>query len=1382
MAQSSPRPGSSFRQPAAASVKTRSLQPKTSAAASKTSAASVAKTSAKKTAAQSPASPASATKATATRVATTKTAATATKTPTISASAKKRTTSTTSTSSTPSRDIAGTVAGTVGSVATRPGPDIVVTPEQTPVVPAQFTRRVLRPRDLVVLDFTFVNLRVKSSGVKQQLERVRSNDPAYIVVGFPSQHLLEQAFFETAAEAPVQNPPPAAPGEPSYPPDPDKNSSSEDPGPIPVQSRLAGASRLVFRLPNNVQTLPYTLADVLQACRQYELSVTATATPPEPSYVLPPGIKITDVARLAVSPSITAAAAMPKATSRSRAAQAAVAQAMTSVALAESRNQWYAKRSPLARDVIAATVAEELAAAWELLPLQPKLAAPTATQTAIEAPTRLILSPSSLGAWVHALAPVESAQTGRVELWHTRLALRVGGKVDEKGSVKPTVRAIWSPDVRANEPFSYTQHAVPPTPFRASLDQFDRHNIVHLSANHQLYIPNTQPRRRHKPLPVQVERMMLSSLGAWLNVRGAWDPPAPLSVEEWRHRATLGRDHYVRVVYAGALYPFGHRASLIKVTERKFHPNKKGNAAFLRQRMFIVVREPYRLLGQTGRKLNGESLDLKMPLKSARLTTLVTPNLDNPEDAACAVVAVSAGKNPQGQSIFWPFVGGKPFLFHLQFQDESGARIDAAMPLFFVGDEKLVPGYETLPKSIGHDLLAKRYTEQSAFRERRRTSFNGQRVQFAPTDKPGDTSFEVAAMEFSLAFVGTHDVGKASESGELVPGLLSAAVTVPALKHLARNAGALPEVKYPSLFLKGAFAATGANKNPGQVFLELVTAGAAQLDFSSQTDRSGGLLAPNVSLTGLSRTLGPVGGPLDKIARDGLNPPDFFGNLGDKLPKLFGCIAITDILKFVGLGDLSKLPRFMSENLTAAQAVLDDLARVQSLLITLQGQLTGLGSQANALASACADVVPRLNALLADPLSGPKRDAFRVSFSSLADAARALRNGLGGLAVPEPVQFAKTQLNQLLGRFTNGLEAAADVIALADRIADSLEAINEQRLRFEWRPELQSWPASAPIFQVLPDGGLVIAVELSAQSAAAKEPSFNVACRLQKFDLNLIAPATFLKLHFNKLEFTATSRGKPDVNVDFGGIEFVGVLSFVETLRTLIPLDGFSDPPALEISEQGIEASFSLGLPNIAVGVFSLSNLSLGASLTVPFLGQQPLSVRFNFCERSDPFRLTVWIFGGGGFFAVTVTPAGVQILEAAFEFGAAASLDFGVASGSVSVMAGIYFRIEMDEASLTGYFNLKGRVSVLGLITASLELSLELTYEFSSGKCVGRASLIIEVEVLFFSASVEISCEKRFAGSNGDPSFAQIMAPYDDPITGKPVDPWAEYCSAFAA
>ena len=130
------------------------------------------------------------------------------------------------------------------------------------------------------------------------------------------------------------------------------------------------------------------------------------------------------------------------------------------------------------------------------LKLLPKLAAPTDTETAIEAPTRLVLSPNSYGAWVHAIAPVESAQTHRVELWHTRLAVRTDSGVTEADDFRRTVRAIWSPDANLDAPFSVPPHAVPPTPFLAALDQHDRHNLVHLSANHQLYIPNTKPRKR----------------------------------------------------------------------------------------------------------------------------------------------------------------------------------------------------------------------------------------------------------------------------------------------------------------------------------------------------------------------------------------------------------------------------------------------------------------------------------------------------------------------------------------------------------------------------------------------------------------------------------------------------------------------------------------------------------------------------------------------------------------------------------------------------------------------------------------------------------------------------------------------------------------------
>ena len=147
-----------------------------------------------------------------------------------------------------------------------------------------------------------------------------------------------------------------------------------------------------------------------------------------------------------------------------------------------------------------------------------------------------------------------------------------------------------------------------------------------------------------------------------------------------------------------------------------------------------------------------------------------------------------------------------------------------------------------------------------------------------------------------------------------------------------------------------------------------------------------------------------------------------------------------------------------------------------------------------------------------------------------------------------------------------------------------------------------------------------------------------------------------------------------------------------------------------------------------------------------------------------------------------------MQILEASFEFGASVSIDLGVASGGVHVMAGIYFRMERDAASLTGYFRLGGHVDVLALITASLELYLELRYKFQTGKCVGKAQLTIEISVFIFSGSVTVTCERKFAGSNGDPlrqmlgfqpevPLAQELAAIDEETEYA----WREHCEAFA-
>ena len=200
---------------------------------------------------------------------------------------------------------------------------------------------------------------------------------------------------------------------------------------------------------------------------------------------------------------------------------------------------------------------------------------------------------------------------------------------------------------------------------------------------------------------------------------------------------------------------------------------------------------------------------------------------------------------------------------------------------------------------------------------------------------------------------------------------------------------------------------------------------------------------------------------------------------------------------------------------------------------------------------------------------------------------------------------------------------------------------------------------------------------------------------------------------------------------------------------------------------------YGITLPPAGVGVFSLENIALSAGLDLPLLSGKPV-IDIAFAARHSPFLLTVSLLGGGGFVHVQLDTEGMKLLEAAFEFGANASINLGVASGGVHIMAGIYFAMQTDagitKATLSGYLRMGGELSVLGLISVSLEFNLSFTYD---GKAAtGEATLTVEIKVLFFCKSVSISVQKRFGGSAGDPTFAQI-------ITTPQV--WAHYVDAFA-
>src|SRR5262249_24371481 len=97
--------------------------------------------------------------------------------------------------------------------------------------------------------------------------------------------------------------------------------------------------------------------------------------------------------------------------------------------------------------------------------------------------------------------------------------------------------------------------------------------------------------------------------------------------------------------------------------------------------------------------------------------------------------------------------------------------------------------------------------------------------------------------------------------------------------------------------------------------------------------------------------------------------------------------------------------------------------------------------------------------------------------------------------------------------------------------------------------------------------------------------------------------------------------------------------------------------------------------------------------------------------------------------------------------------LDISVASGRVSVTAGIYFSIEGENSRLIGFVRASGALKIIGMINLTLEFYLGLGYERIGGesRAEGEAILTVEIEVLFFSAKVDLHYRKEFQGSRSD-------------------------------
>ncbi|MGW0314992.1 hypothetical protein [Streptomyces flavidovirens] len=330
------------------------------------------------------------------------------------------------------------------------------------------------------------------------------------------------------------------------------------------------------------------------------------------------------------------------------------------------------------------------------------------------------------------------------------------------------------------------------------------------------------------------------------------------------------------------------------------------------------------------------------------------------------------------------------------------------------------------------------------------------------------------------------------------------------------------------------------------------------------------------------------------------------------------------------------------------------------------------------------------------------------------------------------------------------------------RAAD-LSGTPGRELRYVWRPKLKN---DIPTLDL---SGAVLTLDARTVASPDAASRSSVTGELRNFAFDF---AGMVNVHIDRLTFVSRPGCKPDVSA--GGLElrFRGALQFVNALREILPKDGFGKGAYVDVTPAGINTGYSLAVPSLQVGLFSLSNVVLSAALTIPF-DDRPTSFRFSVSDRHHPFNLNVSLFGGGGFFSMVVRGDQLELVEGSLEFGGAASLDLGVASGGVYLMGGVYFALSTSGIRLTGYLRCGGHLSVLGIVTVSVEFHLALEYaeRGRESEVKGRGTVSVSVRVAFFSKTVSLTLERRFAGSALDPSFAECLEPAD----------WDEYCLAFA-
>lgn len=263
-----------------------------------------------------------------------------------------------------------------------------------------------------------------------------------------------------------------------------------------------------------------------------------------------------------------------------------------------------------------------------------------------------------------------------------------------------------------------------------------------------------------------------------------------------------------------------------------------------------------------------------------------------------------------------------------------------------------------------------------------------------------------------------------------------------------------------------------------------------------------------------------------------------------------------------------------------------------------------------------------------------------------------------------------------------------------------------------------------------------------------------------------------IRLDFDFVRFAIARDGSKSFEVRLAGVSLLKPLDFINQLQSMLGGLGGDNGIHVAISPQRAEISQTLNFPAdggiLLMGPAQVTNLAFSWMVTIPLAGRGVLSVAFGLSSREKPLTIFVppW-YGGKAYGLIEATTRGCRLVEVSMEYGALVPIDWKIARGQASLTAGIFFRLERDDANDTGsvefraFIKAAANLSVAGIIrfVGLVYISLSYVSNGSGKRVIGQAGYSVSIKIGFVRVSYSFTAEYEKAQEGGRNSLAGTEA-----------------------